>query len=164
MSRTGVFYNTDVAGAYRIPSFWTVTNDDQATGRRAGEYLLSCGFSRFAYCRVANTGWSEKRRRGFLEAVDGVDPAPSVFEESQPCWERLDSKGRLHRWLTGLRRPVAIFACNDTADLKLAGLCRDLGIPVPDSAAILGVDNEERAMIPWYKRQCGISGFTEPSP
>ena len=133
----------DVAGAFRSPSFRTVTNDDLSTGRRAGQYLLSCGFSRFAYCGVANTGWSSNRRRGFIEAVQGVDPAPSVFEESQPWWERLHSTGRLHRWLIGLRRPVAIFACNDTAGLKLAGLCRDLGIPVPDSAAILGVDNED---------------------
>jgi len=133
----------DVAGAYPIPSFWTVTNDAQATGRRAGAYLVSCGFPRFAYCGVANTGWSEKRCRGFLEAVRGADPAPSVFEELQPWWERLDSKGRLRRWLAGLRRPVAIFACNDTAGLKLASLCRDLGIPVPDSVAILGVDNED---------------------
>jgi LacI family transcriptional regulator len=133
----------DVAGAYPAPSFWAVTNDDEATGRRAGAYLVSCGFPRFAYCGVAHTGWSEKRCQGFLETVRGVDPAPSVFEESQPWWERLDSKGRLRRWLAGLRRPVAIFACNDTAGLKLAGLCRDLGIPVPDSVAILGVDNED---------------------
>ena len=133
----------DVAGAYPSPSFWAVTNDDEATGRRAGVYLVTCGFPRFAYCGVARTDWSERRKRGFLEAVRGVDPAPSVFEESLAWWERLDSKGRLRRWLAGLRRPLAIFACNDTAGLKLASLCRDLGIPVPDSAAILGVDNED---------------------
>ena len=133
----------DVAGAWFSPLFWAVSNDDEATGRRAGEYLVSCGFPRFAYCGVAHTQWSEKRKQGFFEAVRGVDPAPSVFEESLPWWERLDSKGRLRRWLAGLRRPIALFACNDTAGLKLAGLCRDLGIPVPDSAAILGVDNED---------------------
>jgi LacI family transcriptional regulator len=133
----------DVAGAYPAPSFWAVTNDDHATGRRAGDYLVSCGFPRFAYCGVARTEWSEKRKRGFFEAVRGVDPAPSVFEESLAWWERLDSKGRLGKWLAGLRRPLAVFACNDTAGLKLASLCRDLGIPVPDSTAILGVDNED---------------------
>ena len=133
----------DVAGAYRMADFATVTNDDETTGRRAGEYLASCGFRRFAYCGVAGTGWSARRLSGFQAAVRRIDPAPAVFEESLPWWETLDTSGRLRSWLSGLRRPVGIFASNDTAGLKLADLCRDLGIQVPDSLAILGVDNED---------------------
>lgn len=133
----------DVAGAYGVPSFWTVVNDDEATGRTAGEYLLSCGFRRFAFCGVTGTGWSEKRARGFLDAVRRLDMAPSVFTQSLPWWERVDARGRLARWLLGLARPVGLFACNDTAGLKVAGLCRELGIEVPQSVAIIGVDNED---------------------
>jgi LacI family transcriptional regulator len=133
----------DVAGAYSAASFHTVTNDDEATGRIAGEYLLSCGFRKFAFCGVEGTGWSMKRARGFLSAVKGVDPHPSLFEESLPWWERLDTRGRLKRWLIGMGRPVGVFACNDTAGLKVTGLCRELGIEVPDALAILGVDNED---------------------
>ena len=133
----------DVAGAYRMASFATVTNDDVTTGQRAGEYLASCGFRRFAYCGVAGTGWSARRLSGFQAAVRRIDRAPAVFEESLPWWETLDTSGRLRAWLNALRRPVGIFASNDTAGLKLADLCRDLGIQVPDSLAILGVDNED---------------------
>jgi LacI family transcriptional regulator len=133
----------DVAGAYHMASFATVTNDDEATGRRAGEYLASCGFQRFAFCGVAGTGWSARRLSGFQAAVRHIDPTPAVFEESLPWWETLDTSGRLRTWLSRLRRPVGIFASNDTAGLKLADLCRDLGIQVPDSLAILGVDNED---------------------
>lgn len=133
----------DVAGAYTSPSFWTVVNDDEATGRAAGNYLLSCGFQRFAFCGVTGTGWSEKRARGFLSAVKKADPAPSVFTQSLPWWERVGSRGRLSRWLLDLARPVGLFACNDTAGLKVAGLCRELGIAVPETAAIIGVDNED---------------------
>jgi LacI family transcriptional regulator len=133
----------DVAGAYAEPPFWSVVNDDEATGRAAGDYLMSCGFRRFAFCGVAGTGWSENRARGFLAAVGTADPAPSVFTQSLPWWEKVASRGRLARWLLGLQLPAGLFACNDTAGLKVAGLCRDLGISVPESLAIIGVDNED---------------------
>jgi LacI family transcriptional regulator len=38
---------------------------------------------------------------------------------------------------------VALFACNDTAGLKLAELCRRSGLKVPAELAILGVDDED---------------------
>jgi LacI family transcriptional regulator len=132
-----------VAGAYAVPSFWPVVNDDAATGRAAGDYLLSCGFNNFAYCGVAGTGWSEQRERGFCAAVAAADLSPSVFAQSLPWWEKVASRGRLARWLLGLPLPAGLFACNDTAGLKVAGLCRDLGIAVPESLAIIGVDNED---------------------
>jgi LacI family transcriptional regulator len=133
----------DVAGAYRVGSFATVTNDDELTGRRAGDYLASCGFRRFGYCGVSATGWSARRLGGFRQSVARIDASPAVFEESLPWWESLDASGRLRTWLAGLRQPVGVFAANDTAGMKLADLCRDLGISVPDSLAILGVDNED---------------------
>ena len=133
----------DVAGAYRRATFHAVTNDDEETGRRAGAYLLSCGFRRFAYCGVAGTAWSESRRRGFAQAVSRADPRPRVFEAPLPWWERLDNTRRLRSWLSALERPVGIFACNDTAGLKVGEICRDLGIAIPDGVAVMGVDNED---------------------
>jgi LacI family transcriptional regulator len=132
-----------VAGAYTAPSFWTVLNDDEATGLKAGDYLLSRGFQRFAFCGVEGTGWSEKRARGFIRAVGKTDPAPSVFTQSLPWWESVSARGRLARWLLGLSRPVGLFACNDTAGLKVSGLCRELGMRVPEEMAIIGVDDED---------------------
>ena len=133
----------DVAGAYPVASIRAVTNDDESTGRRAGEYLASCGFRRFAYCGVAGTHWSACRQRGFVSAVSGISEPPAVFAESLPWWERLDSSWRLRSWLAELKRPVGVFACNDTAGLKVVDLCRELGIPVPDDVAVLGIDNED---------------------
>ncbi len=133
----------DVAGAYTAPSFWSVVNDDEATGREAGDYLLSCGFQRFAFCGVTGTGWSEKRAGGFLDTVKKADPSPAVFTQSLPWWESVSARGRLARWLLGLSRPVGLFACNDTAGLKVSGLCRELGITVPEEMAIIGVDDED---------------------
>ncbi|HUJ75309.1 MAG TPA: substrate-binding domain-containing protein, partial [bacterium] len=63
--------------------------------------------------------------------------------EDQPWWESLAESGHLRKWLAALVKPVGIFACNDTAGLKIAELCRAMEIAVPDSVAILGVDDED---------------------
>lgn len=133
----------DVAGAYRWPSFHLVANDDEATGRKAAAYLRSCGFRRFAFCGVTGTGWSRGRGKGFAEAVRPFCPEVPVFEEPLAWWESLEESGRLRSWISRLERPVGVFACNDTSGLKLAEMCRSLAVPVPDSVAILGVDNED---------------------
>jgi LacI family transcriptional regulator len=134
----------DVAGAHPGRSFHKVTNDDEGTGGKAGAYLASCGFRRFAFCGVAGTGWSDMRKKGFLESVAGIrEGNVEVFEEDLPWWESLAESGHLRKWLADLPTPAGIFACNDTAGLKLAELCRALGIAVPETIAILGVDDED---------------------
>jgi len=120
-----------------------VANDDEATGRKAAAYLRSCGFRRFAFCGVTGTGWSTGRGKGFAEAVRPFCPEVPVFEEPLAWWESLEESGRLRSWISRLERPVGVFACNDTSGLKLAEMCRSLAVPVPDSVAILGVDNED---------------------
>jgi LacI family transcriptional regulator len=133
----------DVAGAYLRPAFLQVTNDDWATGMKAGEYLRSCGFQRFAFCGVRGAVWSERRKAGFRESVRELCPRVEVFEESLPWWESLENPEQLGGWLSGLSCPLGVFACNDTAGLKLSELARKLGIGVPSELAVLGVDNED---------------------
>lgn len=142
----------DVAGAYRRPGFSAVTNDDALTGKLAVEYLGSIGFQRIAYLGVPGVTWSAERRAGAAEAL-GLGPSafPS-FERSLPWWE---GEGRgstnkhgvrdrsLERFIYGLRKPAAIFACNDTAGLRAVSVCQSLGIAVPEEVAVLGVDDED---------------------
>jgi LacI family transcriptional regulator len=133
----------DVAGAYRGSGFHRATNDDTATGEQAGRYLVSCGFSRFAFSGVRGVGWSERRRQGFREALGSAGRDLPLFEESLSWWESTQKSGGLSGWVNTLRPPVGIFACNDTAGLKLAEMCRLRGLRIPEEAAILGVDNED---------------------
>ena len=85
-----------------------------------------------------------------------IDPAPAVFEESLPWWGTLDTSGRLRTWLNALRWPVGIFASNDAAGLKLADFCRDSGIQVPDSLAILAeVTSLRRSLETRFKKATG---------
>jgi len=143
----------DVAGAYARPNFTSVTNDDFLTGYKAGLHLLDCGFSRFAFLGVKGTIWSERRFSGFREAVSqarGSAVGIPAFERSLAWWEGYDEKtptskggAEFSRFLQRLVRPTALFACNDSTGLRAAELAGRLGMRVPESLAILGVDNED---------------------
>lgn len=138
----------DVAGAYIHSGFHQVVNDDFRTGQKAGAYLKNCGFTNLAFCGVEKVAWSEKRFDGFTKGCGTADTIP-LFERPLTWWENLSaledrsSSGSLNEWLSALPRPCGIFACNDTAGVKIAGICRKLGILVPEEIAVLGVDNED---------------------
>lgn len=143
----------DVAGAYERPTFASVTNDDDLTGYKAGLHLLDCGFSRFAFLGVKGTIWSERRFAGFKRAVleaRGPNARIPAFERSLEWWEGYDAKSpegsggaEFSRFLKKLVRPTALFACNDSTGLRATELAGRLGMRVPESLAILGVDNED---------------------
>ncbi len=130
----------DVAGAYLVPGLHPVTGNDYQTGKTAGRHLSAAGFSNFAFCGVGNVGWSLERLRGYM---DGVSAPVSVFEQSLPWWEQPEEFGSLPAWIEALHQPAGLFACNDTAGIKVTALCKRLGIVVPRDIAVLGVDNEE---------------------
>jgi LacI family transcriptional regulator len=143
----------DVAGAYSRRHFRSVTNDDFLTGYQAALHLLGCGFSRFAFLGVANTRWSELRKEGFEKALEHRGrtlPLPA-FERPLAWWEgsaergfgSREDAGPLEAFLAGLEAPTALFACNDTTGLRATELAGRLALAVPESLAILGVDNED---------------------
>lgn len=141
----------DVAGAYSRRNFISVTNDDVLTGREAGTHLLERGFSSFAFLGVKGTRWSELRFQGFRRALSiGRDAAVPAFERPLSWWEGLTGRSprgadidELGDFMRALPAPTALFACNDTTGLRATELAGRLGIEVPESLAILGVDNED---------------------
>jgi LacI family transcriptional regulator len=142
-----------VAGAYSRPHFRSVTNDDFLTGYQAALHLLGCGFSRFAFLGVAQTRWSELRKAGFEKASGAAERARPIRGPTRlRALPRLvggralgsDPKmGALRASSSGLEAPTALFACNDTTGLRATELAGALGLGVPESLAILGVDNED---------------------
>jgi len=131
----------DVAGAWGRPGVRQVCNDDAATGSLAARHLRLLGVGAFAFCGVPRVGWSQARREAFRAAV--APSRVSVFEKPLAWWEGLRESSPFDAWLRGLPKPVALFACNDTAGLKAGAACRRLGFEVPADVAILGVDNED---------------------
>jgi LacI family transcriptional regulator len=55
----------------------------------------------------------------------------------------MEYEPELHRWLAGLPKPVAIFACNDVRGQQVINACRERGIDMPGAVAVMGVDNDE---------------------
>ncbi len=130
----------DVAGAYTDNSFQQVNNNDFLTGKMAGEHFLSRGFSNFAFAGVGGTNWSDKRKKGFISILK--PDKLSCFEKSLVWWERPGLFGRLKNFLQKLTKPCAIFACNDTAGVKITTACKAYHIQVPQEISVIGVDNE----------------------
>ncbi len=127
----------------RLPQ---VGNDDDAIGRLAAGHLLDRQFRRFAYSGYLGEGWSDRRFRGFAEAVrrKGCPCARHDCErrpETPAAWERVQQA--LTAWLRGLARPVGLMACSDRHAQRVLDACRRAGIAVPEEVAAIGVDNDE---------------------
>jgi LacI family transcriptional regulator len=120
--------------------------------------LRACGFERFAFLGVSGTLWSGKREEGFRRGITSIRGTPAEtgaekvlpsFERSLSWWEGAPERGdrpeagALESFLGSLAPPTGLFACNDTTGLRATELARELGIAVPESLAVLGVDDED---------------------
>lgn len=66
------------------------------------------------------------------------------FERSLVWWESgYGTMETLGSFLHSLPRPTGLFACNDTAGLRIVECCARTGLQVPADIAILGVDDED---------------------
>lgn len=134
----------DVCRTTPHPRIHSAANDDEATGRLAGEHFLAAGHRRFAYCGAPEGTWSQRRWRGFAAAVAIPETRMENFQRPRAWWHRSGpAPAILKQWVKRLERPIAILAGDDAIGVKLTQACTDLGIRVPDEVAIVGVDNEE---------------------
>lgn len=121
-----------------------ITQDSTLTGHEAARILLEDGFTNFAYIApVTPFPWSDERRDGFRAALklNGHDCA--VLESESGPADVLAFHQRVSRFLSGLPRPTAIFAANDTtAEIVLSEITR-MGLRVTEDFAVIGVDNYE---------------------
>lgn len=134
----------DVCRTTPHPRIHSAANDDEATGRLAGEHFLAAGHRRFAFCGAPEGTWSTRRMQGFAQAI-GVPAARLLnFQRPRSWWHKSGPAPTvLKQWVRGLERPIAILAGDDAIGVKLTQACADLGLRVPDDIAIVGVDNEE---------------------
>jgi len=118
-----------------------VSTDNFEIGRLAAEHFLERGLRRFAFCGYQGTDWSSERENGFAKTLlaAGHQYSPFLGATGEIYVEAIT--GVLARWVHSLPKPTAIFACHDRCAMLLANTCALLGIPVPEEAAILGVDD-----------------------
>jgi LacI family transcriptional regulator len=120
-----------------------VKADDAAVAQLAAQHFSERGFREFAFCGDARFRWSQHRGQRFGEWVRGRGcichdySAPTRLPNSDA---EVDA---IAEWLTGLPKPVAVFACYDNRGQQILEACRRAGLAVPEEVAVLGVDNDE---------------------
>jgi LacI family transcriptional regulator len=121
----------------------TVLTDHAACSRLAADHLKSCGLRNFAFVGIKNRPFSDRRRDAFLHEV----AANCQVFELQDNEHALSSWGADHsafiRWLKNLPQPVGIMGCYDLAGVRVLQSCNMAGIRIPDSVAVIGVNNDE---------------------
>jgi LacI family transcriptional regulator len=136
----------DVSAARHLPDIPWVETDDEAIAELGVQHLLDRGFRNLAYCGDPGFNWSNWRRDKIRALGESAGVAASVYDSlsrnaPKYSWDR--EKRGLAKWLSGLPRPIGIFACYDIQAQKLLEVCRELSIAVPEEIAVLGVDNDQ---------------------
>jgi len=127
--------------------------DDDAIAKLADECFADHRYTRCAFCGFRGLRFSEARGRAFAKSVqarggtcDIYDGGAARLRETAVRNERMDASrddDALRRWIRGLRKPVAVFCCNDLRAFQLLKACSAANVSVPNDAAVLGVDNDK---------------------
>ncbi len=135
----------DVSAARHAPSTPYVETNDKKIAELALDHFTQRGFQNFAFCGDPGFAWSNLRKDYFVAGVAALGGSIHLFEStpqfsSDYSWNK--EKTRLASWLNNLPRPSAVFACYDIKAQQILEVCRELKIAVPESIAVLGVDND----------------------
>lgn len=139
----------DLMGGVPRSGISTVHSDNIAIAESATDFFLRAGFSDFAYCGYPGIPFSDVRQETFEKAAISIGASVISYQSGRhdsnilerESWHSSQEED-LAQWLKSLKKPAAIFACNDIRALQIAGACRLYDIRVPEDVIILGVDND----------------------
>ncbi len=122
-----------------------ISGDYQLSGRMAAEYFLSKGYKNFGYYGTMDTVWSREREVGFNSVLNKKGfkverYAPKAFSTDNFWYYNLNP---LIEWLEDIKKPAALFTCDDNRAEHILEAAKIAKISVPEELAILGVDNDE---------------------
>ena len=126
-----------------------VEGDNHAIGALAARHFLSRGYRNYAWFPFTNDLINEERREGFARVVaDAGFPLtvlPPLHELKNFQWRGnwTMNLARIAAAISALPKPAAIFCYNDCAAANILSACQQLGLPVPEQVAVVGVDNDE---------------------
>ncbi|NNE00740.1 MAG: DNA-binding transcriptional regulator [Pirellulaceae bacterium] len=130
-----------------VSDFTSVRSDDLEIGRLAADHFHDRGFTQFAFCGFSGEAWSDRRREGFERQLQSFSSSNVYCYQSdwyEKSVKRPDrARAKLARWLSQLPKPIGLMACNDVCGKQVIDGCHQASLPVPESVAIVGVDNDE---------------------
>ena len=155
----------DVYVSRERPEFSSSDQQARSIGQMAARHFIEHRFTRFAFFGYEGKRYSNLRRDAFVQCLElnhyGCDIYPTprsalrAFDEVVLQRERYlvgAERKSIVRWLSTLKKPIAVFCSHDLRAYQLCAICRDEGIRVPSDVAILGVDNDSL-----------ICNFTDPT-
>lgn len=123
-----------------------VSCDSLEIGRVAADYFLERHHTHFAFVgEINDIHWSQDRAEAFSARITEHGFKCHIYP-GLTARERNDfgiEQKRLCAWLKALPKPVAIMAAWDVRGRQVLNACMKAGIPVPQEAAVLSVDNDE---------------------
>ena len=134
----------DVSSARELSTIPWVETDDRKIAQLAIQHFFEKGFRHLAFCGEGSFNWSRWRRDAFVAEAKKAGINALVFhvddDSSGMTWPH--ARRRLMRWLAELPEPCGLMAAYDSLARRLIDLCVQASRPVPESIAILGVDDD----------------------
>jgi LacI family transcriptional regulator len=156
--RTGV-PSVDLRGIVAGTDLPFIGVDHREVARLAVEHLLERGFRNFGFCGLPHGVHTHMDSlcghfREFIEQAGYVCDVFKARHGPMPgeAWEHqqsrpgqwIDQQERIARWVASLPKPVGVMACHDDRALQVLDACRRTDVMVPDSVAVIGVDNDQQ--------------------
>jgi LacI family transcriptional regulator len=134
----------DLNGAFAEMPFPAVLADNSVIVQLALTHLRERGLSHFAYCGLSPGQHWHQSQRGevFRRLVEEAGLSCSLFAcHAKPAnGER--QQAQLAAWLRAQPKPLGIFAGDDECGYHVLDACRRSGLAVPETAAVLSVDDD----------------------
>ena len=118
-------------------------------GRAAARHFLEQGgYRSFGFVEATRDPlWSRQRGDAFLAAAEGGG-VPSFRYSTltgtfQAAFANPGELSALAEWLKTLPKPAAVFAAQDERARDTVLACREAGLDVPNTVAVIGVNNDE---------------------
>ncbi|MGN6371114.1 MAG: substrate-binding domain-containing protein [Phycisphaerae bacterium] len=137
-------HTVNISNRHANPGVTRVGTDDRGIGQIAARHFLDRGFSNFAFIDTLNMHLSREREQGF---ADELAKKKLAYHSITKWMADRQLQGpvtydAICDWLKALPRPLALFAASDSVAWPVLEVCRDLDLPVPESIAVVGVDND----------------------
>ena len=137
-------------------SFATCDQDADSVGLLAVQHFMDHRFRHFAFFGHEGQPYSDRRRIAFTKELQAqgcdcdiyrtpkkffMDFNTRIIREERYMTDKESSD--IRKWISRLKKPVAVFCSNDLRACQLANECHHIGIRIPEDVAILGVDDDE---------------------
>ncbi|MEQ1825682.1 MAG: DNA-binding transcriptional regulator [Pirellula sp.] len=134
----------DLSSSRGIKNVPWVETDDAAIAKLAFEHLYERGFRQFAFCGPQGFNWSKWRCEHFESECRRAEVEVQSFQTESPFRSHRTNSAhdQLVAWLKSLPKPVGMLCAYDIQAQIVLDICRNLGIPVPERIAVVGVDND----------------------